>query len=62
MHSLGGKSDIFWIRILPKVIFLGLHKTKTMLMIVCDTKHHLTDISWFAGDIVRDISCSCTGF
>ena len=45
-HIRGGKSDIFWVRILPKVISLGLNKTETMFMIVFDSKH---DISGLAG-------------
>ena len=38
----------FWVRILPKVIFLGPNKTDTMFMLFFDTKHCLTDISGFA--------------
>ena len=30
------------------MIFLGRNKTKTMFMIIFDTKHGLTDISGFA--------------
>ena len=38
----------FWVGILPKVIFLGPNKSKTIFVIFFDTKHNLTDISGFA--------------
>ena len=53
--TYGEVSPIFWVRILPKVIFLGPNKTKTIFMIFFDTKHRLTDISGFA----RGNSDSC---
>ena len=45
----GREVRYFWVRILPKVIFLGPSKTETMFMICFDTKHRYTDISWFDG-------------
>ena len=37
----------FWVRILPKVIFLGLNKIEVKFMICFDIKYSLTDISVF---------------
>ena len=49
MHIQRGKSGFFWVRMLPKVIFLGPKKYETMLMIFFDTKHRCIDISRFDG-------------
>ena len=58
----GGHSEHvhFWVRVLPKVIFLGPKKTETMFMIFFYIKHRLIDISGFVGSN-PDLYLHCLG-